>query len=84
MDAKDFDRRWNELAEEVMIGMAECRLHHPKATLRQTHAPASWAGVETALDERPARTRTCCAVGAGVRARMRQDLALASTAADWD
>jgi len=65
MDAKDFERRWNALAEEVMTGMAEWRVQHPRATFRQ---------IETALDERLAR----------MRARMLQDLALASSAADWD
>ena len=42
MDAKDFERRWNALAEEVMTGMAEWRVQHPRATFRQ---------IETALDE---------------------------------
>ena len=65
MDPKAFDRRWNELAEEVMTGMKEWRLQHPRATFRQ---------IEAALDERLAR----------MRARMLQDLALASTAADWE
>ena len=74
MDTKDFDRRWNKLAEEVVTGMTEWRVQHPRASLRQ---------IETALDERLARTRTYYAVGAGVRARMLEDLALASSAADW-
>ena len=65
MDAKDFDRRWNELAENVMTGMAEWRVQHPRAPLR---------AIEAALDERLAR----------MRARMLEDLALASSAADWD
>lgn len=65
MDAQQFNRRWNELAEEVMTGMAEWRVQHPRATFRQ---------IEEALDERLAR----------MRARMLQDLALASTAADWE
>jgi hypothetical protein len=65
MDAQAFDRHWNELAEEVMTGMAEWRVQHPRATLRQ---------IEAALDERLAR----------MRARMLQDLALASPAADWE
>jgi ribosomal protein S27AE len=65
MDGKDFEGRWNELAEDVMTGMAEWRVQHPRATFRQ---------IETALDERLAR----------MRARMLQDLALASSAADWD
>jgi ribosomal protein S27AE len=59
----DFDARWNELAEEVMTGMKEWRLQHPKATLRE---------IERALDERLAK----------MRARMLQDAALASAAAD--
>ena len=59
----DFDARWNELAEEVITGMKEWRLQHPKATLRE---------IERALDERLAK----------MRARMLQDAALASAAAD--
>lgn len=60
---EDFDAQWDELAEEVMSGMKEWRLQHPKATLRQ---------IEQALDERLAK----------MRARMLQDAALASAAAD--
>jgi len=59
----DFDAKWNELAEEVVTGMKEWRLQHPKATLRE---------IERALDERLAK----------MRARMLQDAALASAAAD--
>ena len=59
----DFDTRWDELAEEVLSGMKEWRLQHPKATLRQ---------IEAALDERLGK----------MRARMLQDAALASAAAD--
>ena len=59
----DFDAQWDELAEEVLSGMKEWRLQHPKATLRQ---------IETALDERLGK----------MRARMLQDAALASAAAD--
>ena len=59
----DFDAKWHELAEEVMSGMKEWRLQHPKATLRE---------IERALDERLAK----------MRARMLQDAALASAAAD--
>jgi uncharacterized protein (UPF0212 family) len=61
---KDFDRRWEQLADEVLTGMKEWRLQHPRATLTE---------MERALDERLAR----------VRARMLEDMALASTAADW-
>jgi predicted RNA-binding Zn-ribbon protein involved in translation (DUF1610 family) len=59
----NFDAKWHALAEEVMSGMKEWRLQHPKATLRE---------IEGALDERLAK----------MRARMLQDAALASTAAD--
>lgn len=60
---QDFDAKWDELAEEVLSGMKEWRLQHPKATLRE---------IEQALDERLGK----------MRARMLQDAALASTAAD--
>jgi YgiT-type zinc finger domain-containing protein len=59
----DFDARWHELAEEVISGMKEWRLQHPKASLRE---------IERALDERLGK----------MRARMLQDAALASAAAD--
>jgi len=59
----DFDARWDELAAEVLSGMKEWRLQHPKATFRE---------IEQALDERLAK----------MRARMLQDAALASSAAD--
>jgi YgiT-type zinc finger domain-containing protein len=60
---EDFDAQWHELAEDVLSGMKEWRLQHPKATLTE---------IEQALDERLGK----------VRARMLQDLALASAAAD--
>ena len=44
----DFDAQWDELAEEVLSGMKEWRLQHPKATLRQ---------IEAALDERLGKMR---------------------------
>ncbi len=59
----DFDAKWDELAEEVMSGMKEWRLQHPRATFGE---------IEQALDERLAK----------MRARMLQDAALASAAAD--
>ena len=59
----DFDAKWSELAEEVMSGMKEWRLQHPRATFRE---------IEQALDERLGK----------MRARMLQDAALASAAAD--
>jgi hypothetical protein len=44
----ELDVRWRELAEDVIIGMKEWRLQHPKATFKE---------IETALDERWARVR---------------------------
>jgi hypothetical protein len=43
MRIEDLDARWHQLAEEVMTGMKEWRIQHPKATFRE---------VEAALDER--------------------------------
>jgi len=60
---EDFDAQWHTLTEDVLTGMKEWRLQHPKATFRE---------IEQALDERLSQ----------VKARMLQDLALASTAAD--
>ena len=62
---KDFDRRWRALSDEVLTGMKDWRLQHPRATLNE---------LEAALDERLAR----------LRARMLEDAALASAAAEWD
>jgi hypothetical protein len=62
---KEFDREWGGLATEVLTGMKEWRLQHPRAT---------WNEIEAALDERLAR----------LRARMLQDAALASAAAEWE
>jgi ribosomal protein S27AE len=59
----EFDAKWHELAEEVMTGMKEWRVQHPKATLSE---------IEQALDARLGKAR----------ARMLQDLALASAAVD--
>jgi len=60
---QELEARWQQLADEVMTGMKEWRLQHPKATLKE---------IEAALDEHLAK----------VRARMLQDIALASAAAD--
>jgi len=60
----DFDQPWRALSDEVLSGMKEWRLQHPRATLRE---------IEAALDERLAR----------LRARMLEDAALASAAAEW-
>ena len=59
----DFADRWRPLSEELIAGIEEWRLQHPKATLRE---------IEAAVDERLAE----------LRARMLQDVALASRAAD--
>jgi hypothetical protein len=48
MRIEDMDARWHELAEDVMTGMKEWRMHHPQATFRE---------IEAALDERLARLR---------------------------
>jgi hypothetical protein len=45
----DFAIRWRALSEEIMAGIEEWRLHHPKATLRE---------IEAAVDERLAELRT--------------------------
>lgn len=42
------DARWHQVAEDVMTGMKEWRMQHPKATCRE---------IEAALDERLARRR---------------------------
>jgi hypothetical protein len=60
----DFDQQWEVLAAEILSGMKEWRLQHPRATLTE---------IEAALDERLSR----------LRARMLEDAALASAAADW-
>jgi RNA polymerase-binding transcription factor DksA len=44
----DFDAQWDKLADEVLSGMKEWRLQHPKATLRE---------IEAALDERLGKMR---------------------------
>lgn len=44
----DFDAGWDKLAEEVLSGLKEWRLQHPKASLRE---------IEEALDERLAKMR---------------------------
>jgi hypothetical protein len=63
MWSDELETRWQQLAEEVLIGMKEWRLQHPRA---------SFAEIEQALDERWAKAR----------ARILQDAALTSAAAD--
>jgi YgiT-type zinc finger domain-containing protein len=63
MDPTRLAASWQALAEEAVAGVAEWRVQHPTATLRE---------IEAAIDEHLA----------GVRARMLQDAALASAAAD--
>jgi predicted RNA-binding Zn-ribbon protein involved in translation (DUF1610 family) len=45
---KDFDQQWRQLSEEVMTGIKEWRLQHPRATLSE---------LEAAVDERLAGLR---------------------------
>src|SRR5215472_11387739 len=61
---EEMDRTEQALSEEVLNGMKEWRLAHPKATLRE---------IEQAVEERVNQ----------LRARMLQDVALASAASDW-
>jgi predicted RNA-binding Zn-ribbon protein involved in translation (DUF1610 family) len=63
MDAAHLAAPWHTLAEDAITGMAEWRVQHPTATLRE---------IETAIDDHLA----------AMRARMLQDAALASAAAD--
>jgi hypothetical protein len=63
MWSDELEMRWRQLAEEVLVGMKEWRLQHPKAT---------FAEIEQALD----------ALWAKARARILQDAALTSAAAD--
>ena len=55
---------WQALSEDIVAGLWEWRLQHPKATL---------AEIEAAVDTRLAR----------LRAKLLQEAALASPAADW-
>ena len=64
MNREPHDQNWEALSHEILTGMREWRLQHPKATLRE---------IEVALDEHLSR----------LRARMLQDVALQSVAADW-
>src|SRR5512142_603924 len=48
MRIEDLDARWHALTEEVITGMKEWRLQHPKATFRE---------IEAAVDERLSRVR---------------------------
>lgn len=59
----NFAGRWRPFSDEIMAGIEEWRLQHPKATLRE---------IEAAIDARLAE----------LRARMLQDVALSSQAAD--
>ena len=63
MDPARLSATWHDLAEAAITGMAEWRVQHPTATLRE---------IEAAIDDHLAE----------VRARMLQDAALASAAAD--
>ena len=62
MWSEEMEAGWERLGEEVIVGIKEWRLQHPRATFGE---------IEAALGERWAK----------VRARMLQDVALASAAA---
>jgi hypothetical protein len=38
MQINDLDTRWRQLSEEVITGMKEWRLQHPRATFREIEA----------------------------------------------
>ncbi len=65
MSKQPLDQTWHALSADILTGMREWRLAHPRATLRE---------MELELDARWTL----------VRARMLEDMALASTAADWE
>jgi len=44
----DLDAQWREASDEIIAGMTDWRVQHPRATLRE---------IEAALDERLARLR---------------------------
>ena len=48
MDSELHDQNWETLSQEILTGMREWRLQHPKATLRE---------IELALDAQLARLR---------------------------
>ncbi len=49
MGRDDFHQDWAQLSDEILSGVYEWRLQHPKATLTE---------IEAAIDERLARLRT--------------------------
>ena len=58
---EDFDRRWQQLADEVMSGMKQWRLKHPRAKLSE---------IEEALDERLGKMRARMLEDVAQRAQM--------------
>ncbi len=48
MERQQFEQRWHQLSTEVMSGLSDWRLQHPKATLRE---------MELELDTRLAHVR---------------------------
>ncbi len=48
MQWDDVDKQWHQLTDEVITGMKEWRMQHPKATFRE---------IETELDQRLAKVR---------------------------
>ena len=49
MGRDDFHQDWKQVSDDMLSGVYEWRLHHPKATLTE---------IEAAIDERLARLRT--------------------------
>lgn len=48
IDTEELEKRWQQLSQEVISGMAEWRTQHPRATLRE---------IEEAVDQRLERLR---------------------------
>ena len=61
----DLDARWHALSEEVISGMKEWRIQHPKATFQE---------IERALDERLARMRARMLEDAALVSRVRSPI----------
>lgn len=54
----ELEERWRELAEDVIVGMKEWRLQHPRASLREIEAAldARWATVRARMVQDAALT----------------------------
>jgi hypothetical protein len=79
MWSADVAARWRELSEEIIMGMAEWREQHPRATLRE---------IEAALDERLARmlqdtALASAATDLSMHSPWRNDCAVRSAGVPW-